>query len=99
MPKKNDEFVIEFSKPHTFEGKEYKNVDLSGLEELNGSDLIDADQELIASGKQAMVNELSLPYLVIIAAKACKQPEHFFLGLPAKDLIRVKNTVMGFLNK
>lgn len=92
------ELVIEFKKPYVFENKEYTEVDLSGLEDLNGEDLIAADQELLATGKQAMVNELSLPYLLIVASKAAKKPSIFFEGLPAKETVKVKNTVMAFLN-
>lgn len=39
--------VVEFKKPYKFEGKEYTELDLSGLEKLTVQDVIDVQRELI----------------------------------------------------
>ncbi|MGG1599319.1 phage tail assembly protein [Paenibacillus naphthalenovorans] len=92
------EYIIKFKKPHTFEGGEYTEIDLSGLENLNTSDLIDADKEFSTSGQFSMMNELTIGYTCIVAAKATGKPVEFFQRLPASDGLKVKNKVMGFLN-
>jgi hypothetical protein len=88
--------IIKFSKPYTFEEKEYTEVDLSGLEDLKASDLIEADKIFIADGQIAAMNEMSVGYSCIIAAKAGSKPIEFFRNLPAKDALTVKNTVTSF---
>lgn len=88
--------VITFKKPYSFEGKEYKEVDLSGLENLTGKDLTDADRIFVSAGNVAPMNEMSIGYACIIAAKATGLPQEFFEGLPAKEIIKVKNEVMTF---
>lgn len=94
----NSEHVITFKKPYSFEGKEYKEVDLSGLENLSTDDLIAADKQFSASGQAAMMNETNLSYCMIVASKAAGIPVEFFNRLPAREGIRVKNKVVVFLN-
>ncbi|WP_121614793.1 phage tail assembly protein [Virgibacillus halodenitrificans] len=92
------EFVIQFRKPYKFEGKEYKEVDLSGIETLSTKDLIDADKQFNTSGQMAIMNEMTTGYSCIIASKASGKPIEFFESLPAGEGLKVKNRVMGFLN-
>lgn len=95
---KKEEKVVVFSKPYEFEGESYEEVDLSGLENLSTTDLIEADKQFSTSGQFAMMNEVTIGYTIILAAKASKKPVEFFERLPAKEGIKVKNMVMGFLN-
>lgn len=95
MTKEN---VIKFKKSYTFEGKEIKEIDLSGLEELTASDLIEADKVFGTSGQFAVVNEMTLGYTLIVAARVTKKPIEFFNQLAARDALKIKNTVMGFLS-
>lgn len=90
------QYLIEFKNPYSFEAKEYSQVDLSGLELLTAKDLIDAEKQFAASGQVAAINEMSIGYVCIIAAKASKQPVEFFEKLPANEAIKVKNLVTGF---
>lgn len=90
------EYVIEFKNPYIFEEKEYTQIDLSGLESLTAKDLMDAEKQFAASGQVAAINEMSLGYVCIVAAKASKQPVEFFEKLPANEAIKVKNAVTGF---
>lgn len=96
----NDEvsMVIAFKKPFHFEGKEYAEVDLSGLEDLTASDMIAANKYIqrTSAGIDVMP-EVSLEYACVLASKAAKLPIEFFTSLPPKEAMKVKNRVMGFL--
>lgn len=89
---------ITFKKPYKFENRDYKEVDLSGLDDMKTSDLIDADVQFSTSGQFSVMNELSLGYAIIVASKTSGKPVEFFEGLPATEGLKVKNVVMGFLN-
>lgn len=90
--------TVKFKKPHTFEGKEYKEVDLSKLNDLKTADLIEADAQFSAEGQFAMVNEMTTGYSMIVAAKVTSLPIEFYYSLPAREGMKVKQTVMSFLN-
>ena len=87
-----------FQKPFNFEGKEYKEVDLSNIENLATKDLIEADKIFNNTGQVALMNEMATGYTCIIASKATELPIEFFENLPAREGLKVKNKVMGFLN-
>lgn len=89
--------VVKFKKPYTFEGKEYVEVDLSGLENLKSSDLIQADKMFIELGNFAAVNEMSIGYACIVASLVAGKPIDFFMSLPAKEGVKVKTLVSNFL--
>lgn len=93
---KNDKYLVKFKKPYKYEGNEYTEVDLSGLETLTAKDLADADRQFITSGQVATVNEMSIGYACIIAAKVTGKPVEFFENLPASDGIAIKNVVTSF---
>ena len=98
---KDDEgnsLLIKFAKPYLFEGKEYTEVDLSGLERLNAASMIDVNRKM-SRGQSGIdvLPEVSLEYAINIAEKATTLPIEFFLCLPPKEAIKVKNRVMGFL--
>lgn len=92
------EGVIVFAKPFTFEGKDYEQIDLSGLENLTGDDLLKADQAYAASGNYSPVPELTLAYALSIAATAAGVPHEFFKRIPGKEALKIKNEVVRFLN-
>jgi len=89
--------VVKFNKPYMFEGNEYTEVDLSGLDNLKTTDLIEADKVFVVSGQIATVKEMNVGYACILAAKVSSKPLEFYQGLPAKDAIKVKNVVTRFL--
>ncbi|PAD69943.1 hypothetical protein CHH83_05925 [Bacillus sp. 7586-K] len=95
----NREYVVEFKKPYKFENETYTEIELSGLENLSAEDLISADKIFASSGQFAMMNEMNLGYCLILASLATNKPTQFFEKLPAKDALKVKHTVMGFLNE
>lgn len=90
--------VIQFKKPYRFEGKEYLEVDLSGLDDLQASDMIAVNKYMQRTGGGLdVMPEVSLEYACVLASKAAKLPIEFFTGLPPREAMKVKNRVMGFL--
>ena len=89
---------VVFNRPFNFEGKEYKEIDLSSIENLSTKDLIAADKIFNSTGQVALMNEMATGYTCIIAAKATDLPIEFFESLPIREGLKVKNKVMGFLN-
>jgi len=89
--------VVEFNKPYKFEGVEYNEVDLTGLENLTVKDLATADKQFSVQGNIAVSPETSIAYACIIASIATGKPVEFFENLPADEGVKVKMEVMGFL--
>ena len=91
---KND-YLITFKKPFVFEGKEYTEVDLSGLEtKLTGDDY----NEIIV---QLSVDERTMPetcpmFAFLAASLVTDLPVEFFKAMPAREAMDVKNTVMSY---
>lgn len=88
--------VVKFVKPYNFEGVEYTEVDLSGLENITATDMIEAEKLYGRSGGFSFIPEMSMGYAFVIATRASKHPIEFFQGLPPKDAMRVKNKVTSF---
>lgn len=91
--------VIKFKKPYRFEGKEYTEVDLSGLDDLQASDMIAVNKYMqrTSGGVIDVMPEVSMEYACVLASKAAKLPIEFFTSLPPREAMKVKNRVMGFL--
>ena len=91
-----NKYLIKFSKPVIFEDETYKEIDLSGLEDLSARDMIQAQRTMERSGSINVLPEMSLEYACIFASKATKMPVEFFQALPPKEAIKVKNKVTNF---
>lgn len=89
----NKDLVVTFDKPYPFEGTDYKQIDLSNLENVTGAQLASVEQKVTA-----LVPELSLDYALLLAAVVTGKPVEFFTQLPGRQAIKVKRTVSGFLN-
>lgn len=89
----NELFRVKFTKPYTFEGEEYTEIDLSGCDELTGNDAAKAEKIMLAKGDTNMFPEMSSTYAFIIASLGTGKPVEFFTGLPLKDSTKVKNRV------
>ncbi|MBS7328953.1 MAG: phage tail assembly protein [Oxalobacter sp.] len=85
-----------FSKPYTFEGKEYKELEFD-LEELKGSDISAAKKEMNGEGIFTPVMATDCDFCAILLARLIKQPREFFSAMPAKDFERLTRLVSGFL--
>lgn len=90
-------FLVVFKKPFEFEGAVYKDVDLSGLENLRARDMIAANKIMERSGTVNAIPEMSLEYACIISSKATGKPVEFFQSLPPKEALKIKNRVTNFL--
>lgn len=90
--------IVRFKKPFRFEGKEYTELDLSGMEDMTGADMIAVNKIMhrTSAGIDVMP-EVSVEYAFHFAARASKLPFEFFTSLPPKEAMKVKNRVMGFL--
>ncbi len=92
------ELVLKFKKPYMFEGKVYTEIDLSGLENLTGEDMVKVNNTLVARGRLPVLQEMSLEYAQEMAAQVTGLPIEFFKGLPAKKSMRLKNTISNFIH-
>jgi len=86
-------YKVKFSKPYTFEGETYTELDLSGCDELTGQDAAKAEKIMTARGDTAMFPEMSSSYAFVIASMGTGKPVEFFTGLPLRDSTKVKNRV------
>lgn len=93
----DNDLYVKFRKPYLFEDKTYEGIDLSGLEDLSGDDMIAVQRKMERSGHFSTLPELSVEYACLICARATSLPEEFFRGLPLKDSTRLKNKVTSFL--
>ena len=91
-----NKYLIKFRKPFIFEDETYKEIDLSGLEDLSAKDMIQAQRTMERSGSINVLPEMSLEYACIFASRATKIPVEFFQALPPKEAIKVKNKVTNF---
>lgn len=71
---------MKFNKPYRFEGQDYTEIDLSGLDKLTIQDAIDIQKELINHGETAavLVCETTAAFTREAAAKATGMPVEFF---------------------
>lgn len=90
-----ESLVIKFSKPYMFERTEYKEIDLSPLEDITAADMIATNKFMGYAG--GAVPEVTLEYACVLAARAVNKPVEFFTNMPPKEAMKVKNRVMGFL--
>ena len=91
------ELVIKFKKPYNFEGKTISEIDLSGLENITGNDMVQVNKELSKLGQDPMLQEMQLEYAQLMAARVTGYPVEFFKKLSAKHSMKLKNTVSNFI--
>lgn len=87
---------VEFSRPYSFEGKEYKEVELD-LDSLTGKDFNDTLRQLKGGGWFAPMPAADPEFCMHFAAKAAKLPLEFFEGLPAGAYGQTVQKVSNFL--
>lgn len=101
LPKKeeNDELVIKYRKPYNFEGEVYTELDLHGLEDLRGRDLTAIEKSFNKTGVSSFVPESTTTFAKIVATRVTGYPAEYFEDLPAGEVEKIKNAVVGFLYK
>ncbi len=94
-----DDLILRFRKPYLFEGQTYTELDLSGLEDVSAATLTSVGRMLAktAPGLNPASVELTLDYAKLLAQWVTKKPVEFFNRLPAKDAMKLKGIVVGFL--
>ena len=101
LPKKeeNDELVIKYRKPYSFEGEVHTELDLHGLEDLRGRDLTAIEKSFNKTGVSSFVPESTTTFAKIVATRVTGYPAEYFEDLPAGEVEKIKNAVVGFLYK
>lgn len=88
--------VIKFEKPVTFECETFKELDLSGLDDLNTDDLLTAERIYTKVGGISINPETTLMYSLILAQIASKKPFEFFDQLPPREALKIKKEIYDF---
>ena len=98
-PEQEDEstLILRFAKPYTFEEETFTEVDLTRLEDITAADMIAVQKQVTKGGNMELVPEMTLQYACILAARISDKPIEFYTGLPAKEAIKLKNMVSGFI--
>lgn len=91
-----EENKITLSRTYVFEGKKIDCIDLSGLENLRASDMIEANRILERSGSASFLPEMSLEYACLMAGRATGLPVEFFYALKPADSMKLKNRMIRF---
>lgn len=91
--------VITLKRPHTWEQKEYTEIDLSGLDRLTIQDAIDAQRVLFGQQEVAasLLCETTTSFAMEIAARASGMPIEFFKMLPIYAGRQVKRAVQEYI--
>lgn len=95
------ENVVTLKRPYTFEGKEYTEIDLGGLEGMTIQDAIDAQTDLFGQREVAtsLLCETTSAFAMEIAAKASGLPIEFFKLMPIGEGRKVKRAVQEHIRK
>lgn len=89
--------IIKLAKPYVFEGTEYGEIDLSGLDKLTVQDAIDAQLALTGQPGAVILPERSTAYIARLCAKAAGLPIEFFELLPVGAARKVRGTFTEFM--
>lgn len=92
--------IVELGKPFNFEGSEYTEIDLGGLDSLTIRDAVDAQKALFGQQEIAstLVCETTTSFATAIAAKASGLPIEFFKLMPRGAGMRVRRAVQNYIN-
>lgn len=90
-------FTVHFSKPYIFEGEEYKELDLSPIQDLTTTDLIFIDKVYAGLHKSApLVRYTDTQYVELVAKRALNKPIEFFNQMSAKDFSEVMGVISAY---
>ena len=85
--------VMELEKPYFFGGKEYREIDLNGVADLNSMQESAAENRMAREGFVVTETSFNYLYACIVASMATGLPEEFFTGLPICEAVKLKNAV------
>ena len=92
--------LIRWKRPYCFEGEEYTELDLSGLDNLTVQDAINAQRQLFNQQEAAstLLTETTTAFARVLAVKATGNPVEFFQQMPRGTWKAVSNAVRVHLN-
>lgn len=85
--------IMRLEKPYYFEGKQYTEIDLNGVADLNSLNESAAENRLTRAGFMVTDTSYNYLYACILAGMATGLPEEFFTGLPLYEVLKIKNAV------
>lgn len=99
-PKTENQYLLKLNRLYVFEGKEYAEIDLAGLDKLTVQDAINAQRQLFNEREPAamLLCETTTAFVRILAAKATGLPIEFFKLAPRGVSRRIYGMVMGYMN-
>lgn len=97
VEQEDNDMIVKFSKPYIFEQKTYKQLDLRGLENMKGADVIEVNRIVRLAGSVDTSPEFSMDFALTMASRVTEQPVEFYLTLPMNEAIKIKNCVRNFL--
>ncbi len=90
--------IVTFDKPYTWEGKEYKEVDLSGMETMTVQDMVDVQKKLSGDTAAILMMETTTIFAQEMAVKASGKPVEFFKLMPRSKIRQIQAAIVGQLN-
>ncbi len=89
--------IFKLSKPFTFEGETYTELNLAALEDITGQQLYNAERIYVKKGGVTVAMEYNLDFIFTLCSMALKKPIEFFYALPATDAYHLKYRITNFL--
>ncbi|MDO4439200.1 MAG: phage tail assembly protein [Eubacteriales bacterium] len=93
------DYIIKFKKAYTWEGKEYTELDLSGLDNLKIKDAIEIQSELFDEQEtaSALLSETTTSFARKLACRATGMPIEFFKLMPIPITRQVTAKIQEYL--
>lgn len=82
--------IMKFGKPYTYKGEKYTEVDLSGVANLTGMNVRQAENRMEEEDIRAAEKTLNYYYCCLIASMATGKDVAFFLGLPLEEAVQLR---------
>lgn len=86
--------IVKFAKPYSFEGTEYTEVDLSGMDKLTIQDMIDIQKSLANELASLAALEATTSFAQEMATKASGKPVEFFKLMPRAKIKQVQTAIL-----
>lgn len=90
--------IIKLSKAYKFEGEIIRELDLTGLEDINAITMQKIEAIYRKTAKNtATIPEITLDYALCAAHVVTGKPLEFFKRISGKDAVKIKSRVVNFL--
>lgn len=90
--------TVKFAKPYKFEGTEYDEVNLSGMDGMTIQDMIDIQKKLAGEIATLAAVEATTSFAQEVATKASGKPVEFFKLMPRAKIKQVQTAILNSLN-